>query len=41
MQTRIALANCGIINPEDIQEYIAAGGYEGMKKPCPCERSHL
>jgi len=32
MQTRIALANCGIINPEDIQEYIAAGGYEGMKK---------
>ncbi len=31
-QTRIALKNCGIINPEDIEDYIAAGGYEALKK---------
>lgn len=31
-QTRIALKNCGIINPEDINDYIAAGGYEALKK---------
>jgi NADP-reducing hydrogenase subunit HndC len=27
-QKRIALANCGKIDPEDIDEYIALGGYE-------------
>ncbi len=27
-QQRIALANCGKIDPEDIDEYIALGGYE-------------
>ncbi len=26
-QLRIALRNCGIINPEKIEEYVAAGGY--------------
>ncbi len=31
-QTRIALKNCGIINPENIQDYIAAGGYKALKK---------
>lgn len=31
-QTRIALRNCGIINPEDISEYISAGGYSALKK---------
>lgn len=31
-QTRIALKNCGIINPEDINDYIAAGGYLAVKK---------
>ncbi|MEG0661730.1 MAG: NADH-quinone oxidoreductase subunit NuoF, partial [Anaerovoracaceae bacterium] len=31
-QKRIVLANCGIINPEDINEYIAAGGYDALKK---------
>ena len=31
-QTRIALRNCGIIDPTDINEYIAAGGYEALKK---------
>ncbi|HAR96562.1 MAG TPA: NADH-quinone oxidoreductase subunit NuoF [Deltaproteobacteria bacterium] len=28
-QPRIVLKNCGIINPENIEEYIAEGGYEG------------
>ena len=29
-QLRIALRNCGLINPEDIYEYIAFGGYEAL-----------
>ncbi len=31
-QTRIALRNCGIIDPENIEHYIARGGYAGLKK---------
>ncbi|MDD3395941.1 MAG: NADH-quinone oxidoreductase subunit NuoF [Acidaminococcaceae bacterium] len=31
-QERRVLANCGAINPEDINEYIAVGGYEGLMK---------
>ncbi len=29
-QKRIALANCGIINPEDIEQYLAKGGYQAL-----------
>ncbi|WP_084145976.1 NADH-quinone oxidoreductase subunit NuoF [Anaerovorax odorimutans] len=31
-QTRIALKNCGLINPESIDDYIAVGGYSALKK---------
>ncbi|NLO98543.1 MAG: NADH-quinone oxidoreductase subunit NuoF [Peptococcaceae bacterium] len=31
-QVRIALRNCGIINPEDINEYIARDGYQALAK---------
>ncbi len=31
-QLRIALRNCGLINPENIYEYIALGGYEALGK---------
>ncbi len=31
-QHRIALKNCGYINPDNIEEYIARGGYEGLGK---------
>ncbi len=31
-QTRIALKNCGLINPENIQDYIAVGGYSSVRK---------
>ncbi|MDF2548214.1 MAG: hypothetical protein K0R93_3112 [Anaerosolibacter sp.] len=31
-QKRIALKNCGLINPESIEEYIASGGYQGIEK---------
>ena len=31
-QKRIALKNCGIINPEDIDEYIAFDGYLALEK---------
>lgn len=29
-QHRIALRNCGVINPEEIDEYIGTGGYEAL-----------
>ena len=31
-QKRIALANCGLINPESIEEYIAQNGYFALEK---------
>ncbi len=31
-QMRVALANCGLINPDMIEEYIAADGYQGFVK---------
>lgn len=31
-QLRVALRNCGHIDPEHIQEYIACDGYEGLAK---------
>jgi len=31
-QTRLVLKNCGQINPERIEDYLATGGYESAKK---------
>ncbi len=31
-QKRVALRNCGVINPEDIDEYIAYDGYQALAK---------
>ena len=31
-QTRIALRNCGIVDPESIDDYIARGGYSALSK---------
>ncbi len=31
-QYRIALRNCGVINPENIDEYIGVGGYQALAK---------
>ena len=31
-QMRIALKNCGVINPEDIDEYIAFDGFKALEK---------
>ncbi len=31
-QMRVALRNCGVINPEDIEEYIGVDGYEALGK---------
>lgn len=31
-QTRIVLKNSGLIDPEDIDDYMAVGGYSGLKK---------
>ncbi len=32
LQKRVALQNCGLINPEDINEYIARNGYQALAK---------
>ena len=32
LQQRESLKQCGHVNPEDVREYIALGGYEGAKK---------
>ena len=31
-QQRVVLRHCGLINPEEIEEYLAVGGYEATKK---------
>ncbi len=31
-QQRVVLKNCGLINPESIEEYIARGGYRALRK---------
>ena len=31
-QTRIALRNCGIVDPTDIKDYQRRGGYEALRK---------
>jgi len=31
-QNRVALRNCGVINPEDIKEYVARDGYAALHK---------
>jgi NADH-quinone oxidoreductase subunit F len=33
-QNRIVLKQCGVIDPENIREYIANGGYRAAKKAC-------
>jgi NADP-reducing hydrogenase subunit HndC len=30
VNSKVALANCGFINPESMEEYIATGGYEAL-----------
>jgi NADH:ubiquinone oxidoreductase subunit F (NADH-binding)/NAD-dependent dihydropyrimidine dehydrogenase PreA subunit len=36
-QMRLALRNCGVIDPENIDEYIIRGGYIGLKKALQME----
>jgi NADH:ubiquinone oxidoreductase subunit F (NADH-binding)/(2Fe-2S) ferredoxin len=31
-QVKVALENCGFINPDEVEEYIAVGGYEALGK---------
>ena len=28
---RIVVLNCGVIDPESLEEYVAWGGYQGIK----------
>ena len=34
-QNRFVLKNCGYLDPESLDEYIAGGGYEALKRPTP------
>ncbi len=36
-QKRLALRNCGVVDPENIDEYIIRGGYIGLKKALQME----
>jgi len=38
-QIRIALQNCGAIDPEDIRAYIARGGYQGLARALAMDSS--
>ncbi len=40
-QEKIVLRNSGIINPEDIDEYIARKGYEALKKALDMEKQEI
>ena len=40
-QVRIALRNCGNIDPADIEQYMAAGGYEGLRKALAMSREQV
>ncbi len=40
-QKKIVLRNCGLINPEDIEEYIAVGGYQALYKTLIDEKPEL
>lgn len=31
-QTKLVLNNCGFVNPEEIEDYIAGGGYQALEK---------
>ena len=40
-QMRIVLANCGEIDPEDINDYVAHGGYMALKKALDMTPEHV
>jgi NADH-quinone oxidoreductase subunit F/NADP-reducing hydrogenase subunit HndC len=40
-QQRVVLRNCGFINPEDIDDYLKIGGYEGIKKALDMSRKEV
>ncbi len=40
-QVRIALRNCGNIDPENIYHYVASGGYEGLRKALKIKRQEV
>ena len=40
-QQRIVLRNCGFINPEEIDDYLKIGGYEGIKKALAMPRKEV
>ena len=31
-QVKVVLENCGVINPEDVEDYISVGGYQALRK---------
>jgi NADH-quinone oxidoreductase subunit F len=40
-QVRFVSRNCGLVNPESIDEYMALGGYEGLKRSLRMEPAEI
>ena len=40
-EVRIALRNVGKIRPDSIEDYLASGGYEALKKSRTMDRGEL
>ena len=41
LQVRLVSRNCGLVNPESIEDYLLTGGYEGLKRALGMSRSEV
>jgi len=41
LQRRIVLRNCGVINPESIEDYLACGGYKSFEKALTLDKEDI
>jgi NADH-quinone oxidoreductase subunit F len=41
LQVRFVSRNCGLVDPESIEDYIASGGYEGLRKALSMRREEV
>lgn len=41
LERRIVLSNCGVVDPRNIEDYVARGGYQALSKACSMSREEL
>ena len=41
LQVKFVSRNCGLVNPESIEDYLLTGGYEGLKRALKMSRSEV